>query len=120
MEFHGHPAPTNSENMTPISLPLFGIFLCLHLHFAIAAPAVDVSLNDRAAAATSILTSSASTPTVPFASDDPNVVLWGPNDNVTPEPIRGSLGGNILAAQNIPMELQNADLLAPPTVGVFE
>ncbi|KAL4067020.1 RmlC-like cupin domain-containing protein [Scleroderma yunnanense] len=57
----------------------------------------------------------AATPTVPYASDDPNYPLWGPESNITPEPIRGELGATILGPQNVPVELQNPDLLAPPT-----
>ncbi|KAI0090189.1 oxalate decarboxylase [Irpex rosettiformis] len=53
--------------------------------------------------------------TVAPASDDPNGILWTENDNITPEPMRGSLGSNILGPQNKPMDLQNADLLAPPS-----
>lgn len=57
-------------------------------------------------------------PTVPYASDDPNDILWTPfdsDDSFVPQPERGSLGASILGPQNIPLELQNADLLAPPT-----
>ncbi|KAH9838606.1 oxalate decarboxylase [Rhodofomes roseus] len=54
-------------------------------------------------------------PTVPYASDDPNTELWSPNSNIDPQPIRGSLGSTILGPQNIPLQLQNPSLLAPPT-----
>ncbi|KIJ61838.1 hypothetical protein HYDPIDRAFT_115308 [Hydnomerulius pinastri MD-312] len=58
----------------------------------------------------------AATPTVPYASDDPNYPLWTDESvGVTPEPIRGTLGAKILGPQNIPMELQNSDAFAPPT-----
>ncbi|KAI0756102.1 oxalate decarboxylase [Daedaleopsis nitida] len=53
--------------------------------------------------------------TVPFASDDPNSQLWNQTSNIDPEPIRESLGATILGPQNIPVALQNPDLLAPPT-----
>ena len=55
------------------------------------------------------------TPTVPYATDDPNVPLWNPNSKMIPEAIRGTFGANILGPQNIPLELQNPSLLAPPT-----
>jgi hypothetical protein len=55
------------------------------------------------------------TPTVPFASDDPNNPLWDPESAKIPEPIRGSLGATILGPKNIPVELQNSDAFAPPT-----
>jgi hypothetical protein len=56
-----------------------------------------------------------STSTVRYASDDRNDPLWGPNSNIIPEPIRGSTGGKVLGPQNIPMDLQNPDALAPPS-----
>ena len=54
-------------------------------------------------------------PTVPNAGDDPNGILWTPYSNVVPEPVRGSGGGSILGPQNVPVALQNADSMAPPT-----
>ncbi|EEB94874.1 hypothetical protein MPER_06246 [Moniliophthora perniciosa FA553] len=56
------------------------------------------------------------TATVPYASTDPNYPLWGPDSPPSaPKPIRGSLGASILGPVNVPLELENADLLAPPT-----
>ncbi|KAG5339786.1 hypothetical protein C0989_003586 [Termitomyces sp. Mn162] len=46
---------------------------------------------------------------------DPNAQLWDPVSPVIPEPTRGKLGANILGPQNLDLEQQNADLLAPPT-----
>lgn len=63
----------------------------------------------------SSLAASAPSDTVAPASDDPNGILWTENDNIRPEPMRGSLGSNILGPQNVPMDLQNADLFAPPS-----
>lgn len=54
-------------------------------------------------------------PHVEYTSSNPNTVLWGPDSNITPEPIRNNLGASLLGPQNVPIELQNADLLAPPT-----
>ncbi|THH33237.1 hypothetical protein EUX98_g1002 [Antrodiella citrinella] len=51
-------------------------------------------------------------PTTPLIKDDPNDVI--PTTG-TVEPIRGSLGANILGPDNQPMDQQNPDLLAPPT-----
>ncbi|KAF7789735.1 hypothetical protein EIP86_000681 [Pleurotus ostreatoroseus] len=53
--------------------------------------------------------------TVAFASDDSNGLLWTDTSNTVPEAIRGSLGANILGPQNIPVDLENADFLAPPS-----
>jgi hypothetical protein len=63
----------------------------------------------------STATSATATPTVSPASNDANTPLWGPYSNIRPEPIRGKLGASILGPQNIPVELQNSDLFAPPT-----
>lgn len=55
-------------------------------------------------------------PNVPYASSDPNRVLWTPTRPVKqPKPERAGLGGTILGPQNVPLELQNADLLGAPT-----
>ena len=76
-------------------------------------------------------------PDVPFTSSDPNDVLWTPtvykgrigfeskesgsdldlSDRRTkrPEPVRNLAGAVILGPENLPMELQNADALAPPS-----
>lgn len=56
------------------------------------------------------------TPTVPYASEDPNYSLWTADSvDVDPQPVREGLGGKILGPQNIPMQLENANALAPPT-----
>ena len=72
-------------------------------------------------------------PDVPYTDSDPNDVLWtptvykgrittdstspgpdGPAD-LRPEPKRGMTGAAILGPENVPIELQNADSLAPPS-----
>ena len=53
--------------------------------------------------------------TVPFSGDDPNDILWTPDRNVVPELVCGRLGASILGPQNIPVALQNADSMGPPT-----
>ncbi|KAI0635841.1 oxalate decarboxylase [Trametes polyzona] len=54
-------------------------------------------------------------PTVPYASDDPNAELWNAHSDIVPEGRRGTYGANVLGPQNVPLELQNPSLLAPPT-----
>ncbi|KAF9481735.1 Bicupin, oxalate decarboxylase/oxidase [Pholiota conissans] len=54
-------------------------------------------------------------PPVQYTNSNPNNVLWKPYSNITPQPIRDGLGASVLGPQNVPMELQNADLLASPT-----
>ncbi|TFK55820.1 oxalate decarboxylase [Heliocybe sulcata] len=54
-------------------------------------------------------------PTVPLASDDPNYPLWNETVDYPPQPIRGPLGANQLGPQNVQIDKENPDLLAPPT-----
>ena len=63
-------------------------------------------------------TSTAAEPsaTVPFASTDPNPVLWNEtSDPALVKPERNQLGATIQGPDNLPIDLQNPDLLAPPT-----
>ncbi|KAI0775248.1 oxalate decarboxylase [Trametes elegans] len=66
-----------------------------------------------------VASSTASAPpaseTVPFASDDPNGMLWSEQSTTTPEAIRDTLGASVIGPQNVPIALQNPDLLAPPS-----
>lgn len=50
-----------------------------------------------------------------YTDSDPNDELWTPDSGSPPSPQRDQLGASILGPQNVPLELQNADLLAPPT-----
>jgi len=73
-------------------------------------------------------------PDVQFADTDPNDILWTPtvykgrivteskdpdglasDSGLRPQPVRGATGAVILGPENLPIELQNADALAPPT-----
>lgn len=65
--------------------------------------------------ASSTASAPAASETVPLASDNPNGILWLPDTDITPEAIRGSLGATVLGPQNVEIDRQNADLLAPPT-----
>ncbi|KAI0091324.1 oxalate decarboxylase [Irpex rosettiformis] len=56
-----------------------------------------------------------SSSTAPYASENSNQILWSENQNVAPQPIRGNLGATLLGPQNLATDLQNADLLAPPS-----
>jgi hypothetical protein len=73
-------------------------------------------------------------PDVPFTGTDPGDVLWSPtvykgrivteskssdgdpssDADLRPQPVRGDTGAVILGPENVPIELQNADALAPP------
>ena len=57
----------------------------------------------------------ASSPTAPYASENSNQILWTETSNTAPQAIRGGLGGTVLGPQNVEIDLQNADLLAPPS-----
>ena len=50
-----------------------------------------------------------------YTDSGPNDELWTPGSGLSPSPQRDQLGASILGPQNVPLELQNADLLAPPT-----
>src|SRR6266851_2292246 len=88
---------------------------------AYGAPPRDLALS----AGETILDSSVGSPTthilpgpsetVPPASDDPNYPAYPPDVPGPAQPIRGNLGATILGPQNIPIQQQNPDHLAPPT-----
>ncbi|KAH7344215.1 oxalate decarboxylase [Rhizoctonia solani] len=95
--------------------------------YASAAPAGTAAPSSTFAptsASSSVTPSSTSTPTsdaaqpsptVAYASDDPNGSLLNQYQSGAPEPERGSTGANILGPQNIPLELESPDFLAPPS-----
>ncbi|EPQ59336.1 oxalate decarboxylase [Gloeophyllum trabeum ATCC 11539] len=68
-----------------------------------------------APAGTTSASAADSSPTVPLASDNPNYPLWNDTVDYPPQPIRGPFGANQLGPQNIAIDKQNPDLLAPPT-----
>jgi hypothetical protein len=113
---------------TPIVLPvstlrlnmalglLTALISLLFAAIAATSPTVD-SVDSENSSATPSSTSAAASasPTVPYASDDPNDVLWLPNSDIIPEAERGTLGATVIGPQNIQIDLMNADSLAPPT-----
>jgi len=65
-------------------------------------------------------------PNVPYTDSNPNGVLWtapvrgdvvlsGKGKEPRPSPERSGTGASILGPDNLPIDLQNADALAPPT-----
>ncbi|PSS30942.1 hypothetical protein PHLCEN_2v2511 [Hermanssonia centrifuga] len=87
---------------------------------AIAAPssvasAVSPIISVIGGSGASTASAAAATPTVAYASDRANGMMWNPDTTADVQPIRGSLGATILGPQNIPIGQQNPDLLAPPT-----
>ncbi|KAK0481203.1 oxalate decarboxylase [Armillaria luteobubalina] len=78
--------------------------------------------GSEASTGTASTTASAasSTPTVPYISTDPNESLWSEDiaDPSALQPVRGKTGAPFLRpapAENIPIDMQNPDLLAPPS-----
>jgi len=71
--------------------------------------------SSQASSASSTSSAAAATPTVPYASDDMNYSFWSKFADTTPEPVRGTTGGSILGPQNVALERQGPDFLAPPT-----
>jgi len=53
--------------------------------------------------------------TVPPASNNPNYPVYPPDVPGPAQPIRGALGAAILGPQNLPIQQQNPDILAPPS-----
>ena len=49
------------------------------------------------------------------ASDDPNYQAYPPGTSGPAQPIRGDLGAEIIGPQNIPIQQQNPDVVAPPS-----
>ncbi|QRW22670.1 oxalate decarboxylase [Rhizoctonia solani] len=68
-----------------------------------------------ATAATGTSAAAVPSPTVPYASDDPNYSYLDRYQSGTPEPIMGAAGADILGPQNIPLERESPDFMAPPT-----
>ncbi|KIJ06555.1 hypothetical protein PAXINDRAFT_103315 [Paxillus involutus ATCC 200175] len=95
---------------------LTALISLLFAAIAATSPTVD-SVDSENSSATPSSTSAAASasPTVPYASDDPNDVLWLPNSDIIPEAERGTLGATVIGPQNIQIDLMNADSLAPPT-----
>lgn len=101
-------------------VPYLALASVVSVDAAPGASSADISAASSAALASSdvstpSLAAPQSSPTVELASDNPNGLLWTMNSPITPEAIRGSLGSNILGPQNVPVDLQNADFLAPPS-----
>ncbi|THG96263.1 hypothetical protein EW026_g5538 [Hermanssonia centrifuga] len=84
--------------------------------YAIAAPASSLAASGTVVSEPSTAASAAAPiSTVPYASNNPNEITWSPTTDSDPQPIRGSLGASILGPNNLPIDRQNPDLLAPPT-----
>ncbi|PBK61110.1 oxalate decarboxylase [Armillaria solidipes] len=67
-------------------------------------------------AASSTGSAASSTATVDYVSTDPNEALWSEDsDPSLVKPERGTLGASIIGPDNLAIDLQNPDLLAPPT-----
>ncbi|KIJ42645.1 hypothetical protein M422DRAFT_60349 [Sphaerobolus stellatus SS14] len=90
---------------------------------ALAAPAasqasssvVTITLVPTSIAHTGTSSAPATTFTAGLTSDDPNDSFLDEFQDGTPEGIRGTLGASILGPQNIPIEREGPDLLAPPS-----
>ena len=101
------------------------IVLCAIIYGSAVLSIPVVERAESSSASSSLVSSTAATqtssgtalpsPTVPYASDDPNYWLWNETTPIIPEPKRGTLGASILGPQNVPIDKQNPDILAPPT-----
>lgn len=88
------------------------LYSVLPLLFSLATTAAPAPLKHSPSKTTS---APSSTPTVPYASDNPNYPLWNLDEDIIPEAIRGKLGASILGPMNVPLELENTDALASPS-----
>ncbi|PCH42517.1 oxalate oxidase [Wolfiporia cocos MD-104 SS10] len=95
---------------------LLNSVLCALLLSSLSASAPTGS---AAVTGTGVLSAAPEQETVAHASDDPNAIEWNvtttTETDIDPQPIRGTLGAPIMAQQNIPIQLENPDLLAPPS-----
>ncbi|CCM06425.1 uncharacterized protein FIBRA_08686 [Fibroporia radiculosa] len=93
---------------------------------------VVVSNSSRTASGSATMSAIPASETVALASDDPNYVMWnttatsdsslqpvrveGTSSNTMYlQPMRGTLGTTILGQQNMALQAQNPDIIAPPT-----
>lgn len=95
------------------------LFAVLYSSLVNSIPVRDLSSSSSSSTSSAATSTDSSppipSPTVPYASDDPNYWLWNETTTIDPEPERGTLGASILGPQNVPIEKQNPDILAPPT-----
>ncbi|EIM89788.1 oxalate decarboxylase [Stereum hirsutum FP-91666 SS1] len=107
--------------MLTLSHQLFCVVsLAIGAYTAPAATSSDASLSisvESSSTETASASAAAESPstTVSLAPTAPNGPLYTPGADIQPEPIRGTLGGTILGPQNIAIDQQNPDMLAPPT-----
>ena len=100
------------------SLQLCALFLTLSVS---AAPASKPSalivgtLTTSVLGSPSLVSAASPSPTVPLATDSPNAPAFHAGADIQPEPIRGKLGSTIIGPQNVEIDRQNPDFLAPPT-----
>ncbi|GJJ09996.1 hypothetical protein Clacol_004222 [Clathrus columnatus] len=106
---------------------LIAAFTLLQPQFIFAAPTVNVTSIVPSAVPSASYSSSSqfpidistaveSTPTAGYASDDPNYSFYDQfQDEAVPEAIRGTLGATVIGPQNIPIDRESPDFLAPPT-----
>ena len=76
---------------------------------------ISTSQSSSGTGTSTASSAAAPSPTVPYASDDPNYWLWNETTTTDPQPERGKLGATILGPENVPIDRQNPDMLAPPT-----
>lgn len=102
---------------------LFASVVCAVLYGSLVAtvPIGDMSPSLSSSSTSEVVATSVSgdpplpSPTVAYASDDPNYWLWTETTRTDPQAERGKLGASIMGPQNVPIDRQNPDILAPPT-----
>ncbi|KIJ50983.1 hypothetical protein M422DRAFT_159145 [Sphaerobolus stellatus SS14] len=87
---------------------------------AVSSAAVSPVISSVARSSSQAPTQSSTSPaaatfTAGLTSDDPNDSLLDQFQSETPEAIRGSLGASVIGPQNIPLDMESPDFLAPPS-----
>ncbi|TCD61848.1 hypothetical protein EIP91_007838 [Steccherinum ochraceum] len=108
-------APGATSSLAPAASSAPGSLSAVPTSSASATPSSDARSRSSSNAPSSTASAPEASETVPYASDDPNYILWGSDYNGVPQAVRGSYGASVLGPQDVALVKQNADLLAPPT-----
>ena len=107
---------TNTSTYTTTSM-IKNSFLVLFLFVASAtcAPAGNSATSSETSPASTVLSAIPEYETVAPASDAPNFQAYPQDTTEIPTAMNNGLGANILGPQNVALDQQNPDILAPPS-----
>ncbi len=111
-----HRCPTGKTSSSMLALPLWHLVRRTVFFAAKASDALSAGTQLSCVGAPHpTSTAPSESATVVPASDNPNYPIFPPGSDVSAQPIRDGLGATILGPQNLPLQQQNPDLIAPPT-----